>query len=141
MKLIIVESPTKAKTISSFLGGDFKVLSSYGHVRDLPKSKLGIDTEHNFAPTYVIPIKAKDNVEILRKAAQKADEIILASDEDREGEAIAWHLTEALKPEQAKKSKTAGATGSDKKDSFPRDNQKRHRRGTPKSQRYRLKFS
>jgi len=109
MKLVIVESPTKAKTISSFLGGNFKVLSSYGHVRDLPKSKLGIDTEHDFAPTYVIPIKAKNNVETLRKAAQKADEIILASDEDREGEAIAWHLTEALKPEQAKKSKKRSA--------------------------------
>lgn len=100
MKLIIVESPTKAKTISSFLGSDFNVLSSYGHIRDLPKSKLGIDVEKDFKLTYVIPAKSKDNVEALRNAAKKADEIILASDEDREGEAIAWHLKKILEPEE-----------------------------------------
>ena len=105
MKLIIVESPTKAKTISGFLGGGFKVLSSYGHVRDLPKSKTGIDIEHNFTPTYIIPVKAKEHVAELKEAAQKASEIILASDEDREGEAIAWHLTKALAPEEKKRSK------------------------------------
>jgi len=105
MKLIIVESPTKAKTISSFLKGDFKVLSSYGHVRDLPKSKIGIDVKNDFKPTYVIPVKAKENVDILRTTAAKANEIILASDEDREGEAIAWHLAQVLNLENPKKSK------------------------------------
>ncbi len=105
MKLIIVESPTKAKTISSFLKGDFKVLSSYGHVRDLPKSKIGIDVKNDFKPTYVIPVKAKENVEVLRTTAAKANEIILASDEDREGEAIAWHLAQVLSLENSKKTK------------------------------------
>ncbi len=96
MKFVIVESPTKAKTISKFLGKDFKVESSFGHVRDLPKSKMGIDTENNFEPTYVIPTKARKRVNALKKEAAKADEVILASDEDREGEAIAWHLVHAL---------------------------------------------
>ena len=100
MNLVIVESPTKAKTISHFLGPNFKVVASYGHVRDLPKSKLGIDTEHQFTPTYIIPKKAQKHVTELKKLAQKADEIILATDEDREGEAIAWHLTEVLAPAQ-----------------------------------------
>ena len=94
--LIIVESPTKAKTISSFLGDDFEVQSSYGHVRDLPKSKLGIDLENNFEPIYVIPPKAKENLEKLQKLAKKAGSTILATDEDREGEAIAFHLAQAL---------------------------------------------
>ncbi len=105
MKLIIVESPTKAKTISEFLGKDFKVLSSYGHVRDLPKSKLGIDVKNNFTPTYIIPPKAKDNVDILKKEASKSQEVILASDEDREGEAIAWHIAQILNESKNKKSK------------------------------------
>ena len=96
MKLIIVESPTKAKTISRFLSADFKVESSFGHIRDLPKSKLGIDIEHNFEPQYVIPAKSKKKVGELKKLAQKTETIILATDEDREGEAIAWHLTQAL---------------------------------------------
>lgn len=96
MKLIIVESPTKAKTIGQFLGGGYKVESSYGHVRDLPKSKISIDVENNFEPTYSILPKAKEQVAVLRKLASEANEIILATDEDREGEAIAWHLTEAL---------------------------------------------
>ncbi len=100
MQLVIVESPTKAKTISHFLGANFKVVASYGHVRDLPKSKLGIDTEHQFTPTYIIPKKAQKHVTELKKLAQKADAIILATDEDREGEAIAWHLTEVLAPTQ-----------------------------------------
>ncbi len=95
-KLIIVESPTKAKTISKFLGDNFKIESSYGHIRDLPKSKLGIDVENNFEPKYVIPAKARKRVNELKKEAEKANEIILATDEDREGEAISWHLTEAL---------------------------------------------
>lgn len=96
MKLIIVESPTKAKTISKFLGKKYTVKSSYGHVRDLPKNDMGIDIEHDFAPRYIIPTKAKTRVSELKKLALKADEVILATDEDREGEAIAWHLSEAL---------------------------------------------
>ncbi|MBI4085001.1 MAG: type I DNA topoisomerase [Candidatus Liptonbacteria bacterium] len=96
IKLIIVESPTKAKTISQFLGKEYKVESSYGHVRDLPKSKLGIDVENNFKPTYSILPKAKEHVSTLKKLASDASEVILATDEDREGEAIAWHLVQAL---------------------------------------------
>ncbi len=97
MKLIIVESPTKAKTISKFLSSEYVLESSYGHIRDLPKSQMGIDIENNFEPKYIIPTAAKKNVTKLKKLAEKAEEIILASDEDREGEAIAWHLTQALK--------------------------------------------
>lgn len=96
MKLVIVESPTKAKTIGKFLGKDFRVESSYGHVRDLPKSKLGIDVEADFSPQYIIPRKAQKRVTELKKAASKADQVILATDADREGEAIAWHLGQAL---------------------------------------------
>lgn len=96
MKLVIVESPTKAKTISKFLGSDFVVRSSYGHVRDLPKSKMGVDTEHGFKPTYTIPTKAKKVIAELKDAMKHADEAILATDSDREGEAISWHLVEAL---------------------------------------------
>ena len=96
MKLVIVESPTKAKTISRFLGKDFVIESSYGHVRDLPKSQLGVDVENNFAPKYIVPLKARKNVSALKQKAAKAEKIILATDEDREGEAIAWHLISAL---------------------------------------------
>src|SRR3989344_1029259 len=96
MNLVIVESPTKAKTISKFLGSDYKVESSYGHIRDLPKSTLGIDLEHNFEPKYIVPVKAKKVVKQLKEDAKKSDEVILATDEDREGEAIAWHLAETL---------------------------------------------
>jgi DNA topoisomerase-1 len=94
--LIIVESPTKARTIGGFLGNEYKVESSYGHVRDLPKSKIGIDTEKTFEPQYVIPTKNRKRVNELKKEATAAINVILATDEDREGEAIAWHLTEAL---------------------------------------------
>lgn len=94
--LIIVESPTKAKTISTFLGKNYIVESSFGHVRDLPKSRLGIDINHGFTPSYLIPAKAKTVVRRLKDIAQKSDAVILATDEDREGEAIAWHLSEAL---------------------------------------------
>lgn len=97
MKLIIVESPTKSKTLTRFLGKEYKILSSYGHVRDLPIRKLGVDVEHNFKPEYVIPTKAKKIVKELKAAAKKADLIILATDKDREGEAIAWHIIHALK--------------------------------------------
>ncbi|MST04238.1 MAG: type I DNA topoisomerase [Candidatus Pacebacteria bacterium] len=105
MKLIIVESPTKAKTISGFLGKKYKVESSFGHIRDLPKNRLGIDIENNFEPHYVIPVKAKKNFANLKKIAKKADSIILATDEDREGEAISWHLAQALNisPENTKR--------------------------------------
>src|SRR3989344_5595480 len=96
MKLVIVESPTKARTISKFLGKNFHVESSFGHVRDLPKSKLGVDVENNFEPQYIIPVKARKNLNLLKKEAKKAEQIILATDEDREGEAIAWHLAQAL---------------------------------------------
>lgn len=96
MKLVIVESPTKAKTITKFLKGDYVVESSFGHVRDLPKSKIGVDVEHNFEPVYEVPKKAQERVADLKKLAKKADEIYLATDEDREGEAISWHLVEAL---------------------------------------------
>ena len=96
MNLIIVESPTKAKTISGFLGKEYKIESSYGHIRDLPKSKLGIDIENNFEPQNIIPVKARKRVNQLKKEAEKAEITILATDSDREGEAIAWHLTEAL---------------------------------------------
>jgi DNA topoisomerase I len=97
-KLVIVESPTKAKTISKYLGKKYNVLSSFGHVRDLPKSKLGVDVENNFEPKYVIPTRCRKNVNILKKAAakDKVDEILFATDEDREGEAISWHLAEIL---------------------------------------------
>jgi DNA topoisomerase-1 len=94
--LVIVESPTKAKTITKFLGKDFKVESSFGHVRDLPQKELGVDIEHNFEPKYIIPLKAKNTVTKLKKAAEKTDNVILATDEDREGEAIAWHLAQIL---------------------------------------------
>src|SRR6185503_6905315 len=95
--LVIVESPTKAKTISRFLDGKYKVEASFGHIWDLPSSKMGIDIEHDFEPTYVIPPKAKKKVEELMKLAKGAPLVILATDEDREGEAIAWHLLSALK--------------------------------------------
>jgi len=96
MRLVIVESPVKANTISHFLGDDFEVIASYGHVRDLPKSKLGIDVENQFTPTYLIPKKSQKKVNELKKIAKEAKEIILATDEDREGEAIAWNLTQIL---------------------------------------------
>ena len=95
--LVIVESPTKGRTISKFLGKNYKILSSYGHVRDLPKRELGVDVEKNFEPKYVIPTKAKKTVSELKKESEKSDNTILATDEDREGESIAWHLQEALK--------------------------------------------
>lgn len=105
MNLVIVESPAKAKTIQKYLGKGFIVKSSYGHVRDLPKSKIGVDVKKNFAPTYIIPDKAKERITELKKYASKADIIYFATDEDREGEAIAWHLYEVLapKPEKAKR--------------------------------------
>jgi DNA topoisomerase-1 len=95
--LVIVESPAKAKTIEKFLGNDFVVQSSFGHIRDLPKNEMAIDIEHDFAPTYEIPEDKKKTIATLKKSAKEAKTVWLASDEDREGEAIAWHLTQALK--------------------------------------------
>ncbi|HCQ31569.1 TPA: type I DNA topoisomerase [Candidatus Collierbacteria bacterium] len=103
MKLVIVESPTKTKSLSKYLGGDFEILASMGHVRDLPKSKFGIEIkdlgkdEFEFTPTYAIMDKKEDTVKRLKVEAARADEVILASDPDREGEAIAWHVNEILK--------------------------------------------
>ncbi len=97
MKLIVVESPTKSKTLQGFLGKNYKVLPSYGHVRDLPKGELGIDLENGFEPKYVIPTKARKTIKLLKDAVKETKSTILATDEDREGEAIAWHLVEALK--------------------------------------------
>jgi len=97
MQLLIVESPTKAKTIAKFLDKKFKVESSFGHVRDLPKRELGIDLEHNFAPTYVVARVNQKRVTALKKLAAKADKVYLATDADREGEAISWHLQEIFK--------------------------------------------
>src|SRR3989338_3315724 len=97
MKLVIVESPTKAKTITKFLGSDYVVESSFGHVRDLPTSTMGIEIDHDFEPKYVVPKKAKKNLKKLQGLAKKSQGIILATDEDREVEAIAWHLAQALK--------------------------------------------
>jgi len=94
--LLIVESPTKAKTITKFLGDKFKVVSSFGHIRDLPTKEMGIDIEHDFDPKYVIPEKAKTTVTMLKKEAEKAKDIYFAPDADREGEAIAWHLDHIL---------------------------------------------
>ena len=94
--LVIVESPAKAKTIEKFLGKDYKVLSSYGHIRDLKQKDFGIDVNNNYLPEYVIPMDKRKLVSELKKASGAANEILLASDEDREGEAIAWHLFVAL---------------------------------------------
>ncbi|HEX5630885.1 MAG TPA: type I DNA topoisomerase, partial [Acidimicrobiia bacterium] len=112
MKLVIVESPAKARTISGFLGAGYMVESSIGHVRDLPRNaaavpashkkepwaRLGVDTANGFKPLYVVPADKKKQIDHLKKLLKGADELYLATDEDREGESIAWHLTEVLKP-------------------------------------------
>lgn len=105
--LVIVESPAKAKTIEKFLGKDFKVMSSYGHIRDLKKKDLGINLENNYTPIYEIPSDKKKVVDELKKAAKEADLVWLASDEDREGEAISWHLYKTLKLEENKTKRIA----------------------------------
>jgi DNA topoisomerase-1 len=94
--LLIVESPTKAKTIKKFLGAQYEVLSSFGHIRDLPKREIGVDVENNFKPKYVIPTDKRKHVTMLKNAAKSAEQIYLATDEDREGEAIAWHIAQIL---------------------------------------------
>lgn len=95
--LVIVESPAKAKTIEKFLGKDYKLASSYGHIADLPSKELGVDVDNNFQPKYKVSKDKKDVVSRLRKMAGASEIVWLASDEDREGEAIAWHLAEELK--------------------------------------------
>ncbi|MEJ6737179.1 MAG: type I DNA topoisomerase [Flavobacteriales bacterium] len=100
--LVIVESPAKAKTIEKFLGKDFTVKSSFGHIRDLPGKNISVDIENNFAPAYVIPDDKKKIVAELRKLSKTAETVWLASDEDREGEAISWHLLEALNLKEEK---------------------------------------
>ena len=104
--LVIVESPAKAKTIERYLGPDYTVLASYGHVRDLPenpgKGKFGVDVDHDFAPEYVVPEDRRKQVDQIAKAAKRPDAIYLATDLDREGEAIAWHVAEAADMDPAK---------------------------------------
>jgi len=103
--LVIVESPAKAKTIGKFLGKDFLVKSSFGHIRDLSKKDYGIDLENKYQPQYIISPDKKKVVAELKKLAKEAKTVWLASDEDREGEAIAWHLAEVFKlpPEKARR--------------------------------------
>ncbi len=103
MNLIIVESPTKSKTLSKFLGEGYKILASMGHIRDLPERKLGVDTTHDFTPEYVISKGKEETVKEIKTAAQKAEQIFLATDPDREGEAIAYHLSVLIEGEKAKK--------------------------------------
>ena len=103
--LVIVESPSKAKTIGRYLGPDYIVKASMGHLRDLPKSKMGVDLEHDFTPQY-IPVRGKESlIKELKAEANKADTVYLATDPDREGEAISWHLKEllALSDEKARR--------------------------------------
>ena len=94
--LVIVESPSKAKTIGKYLGSDYTVKASMGHLRDLPKSVMGVDLEHDFAPKYVPVAGKEDLIKELKKLASQADTVYLATDPDREGEAISWHLKELL---------------------------------------------
>ena len=94
--LVIVESPAKAGTIGKYLGPDYEVMASMGHVRDLPTSKIGVDTEAGYVPTYVVPLKAKKTVTALKSALKGKEKVLLATDLDREGEAIAWHVAQAL---------------------------------------------
>ncbi|MGN0413514.1 MAG: DNA topoisomerase, partial [Lachnospiraceae bacterium] len=100
--LVIVESPAKVKTIKKFLGSNYEVAASNGHVRDLPKSQLGIDVEHDYEPKYITIRGKGDILANLRKEVKKAEKIYLATDPDREGEAISWHLYHALKLENKK---------------------------------------
>ncbi len=100
--LVIVESPAKAKTINKFLGRDYLVKASMGHVRDLPKSKLGVDVDKGFSPNYVVIPKRKKVLTELKQAAKKVKDIYLAPDPDREGEAICFHLAEELKAPKTK---------------------------------------
>src|SRR5512147_2207211 len=106
--LVIVESPAKAKTIKKYLGKDFEVLASYGHVRDLLPKEGAVDPEHDFAMKYQLIEKNEKHVDAIAKALKKADTLYLATDPDREGEAISWHLYEILKEKKLLKDKTTG---------------------------------
>ena len=101
--LVILESPAKVKTIKKFLGSNYEVMASNGHVRDLPKSQLGFDAEHDYEPKYITIRGKGELLAKLRKEVKKADKVFLATDPDREGEAISWHLEKALKLEDSKK--------------------------------------
>ena len=101
--LVIVESPAKVKTIKKFLGANYEVEASNGHVRDMPKSQLGIDIEHDYEPKYITIRGKGDVLSNLRKKMKKADKIYLATDPDLEGEAISWHLYHALKMQEQEK--------------------------------------
>jgi len=96
--LVIVESPAKARTLGRILGSKYTLKASLGHVRDLPKSKLGVDVENSFLPSYVVPRTKSALAKELREAAKEASSIYLATDPDREGEAISWHLLDVMKP-------------------------------------------
>src|SRR5688500_505204 len=96
MNLVVVESPSKAKTINKYLGKDFNVLASFGHVRDLPAKNGSVDTEHDFNMIYEVDAASQKHVAALAKAAKESDAIYLATDPDREGEAISWHVLEVL---------------------------------------------
>ncbi|MCB1039001.1 MAG: DNA topoisomerase I, partial [Acidimicrobiales bacterium] len=96
--LVIVESPAKARTIAGFLGSSFNVESSVGHIRDLPSKGLNIDVDNHFEPTYEVHASKKDVIRRLKALLKEADELYLATDEDREGEAISWHLLQVLQP-------------------------------------------
>src|ERR1700741_2383092 len=113
--LVIVESPAKAKTINKYLGRNYTVKASYGHVMDLPRKELGINIKRNFEPTYEVSPDKTHVVEGLQKAAEKADAVYLAADPDREGEAICAHLAEILKPTMASKNGKNGTNGAGKK--------------------------
>src|SRR3989344_8997778 len=100
--LVVVESPAKARTIEKILGKDYAVEASFGHVRDLPQSKLGVDVDHDFAPQYITPTKSRKTITKLKELFAKSKTLYLATDEDREGEAIAWHIQESLKAPDSK---------------------------------------
>src|SRR5687768_1582725 len=110
-KLVIVESPAKAKTIEKFLGRGYAVRASLGHVRDLPKRRLGVDVENGFEPTYVVPKEKKETVKELLSLVKGATELLLATDPDREGEAIAWHLSQAVMPKPPRPSAKTAVKG------------------------------
>lgn len=121
MDLIIVESPTKARTLTRFLKGKYKVEATMGHIRDLPKSEFGIDLEHNFEPSYIIPRDRMKRVRELKELAEKSDAVILATDPDREGEAIAWHIASLLAMKSKVKSSVSAKATSDKQKSKVKD--------------------
>src|SRR3972149_2660638 len=118
-KLVIVESPTKAKTLSGILGKEYKIEASMGHIRDLPKSGLGVDVENDYNPLYIIPDKAKKTMDKLRELASEADLVILATDPDREGEAIAWHISEIIAGNVAFEEPSKRGRGKKKKGELP----------------------